>query len=159
SLMAEGNPFDMARAKRADWAEGLSVKTFTEGMEILYFPGCYLSYDPRLKKVAAATVKILKAAGVDFGILGSKENCCGESIRKTGNEQLFKHLAKENIKNFIDHGVKKILVSSPHCYHTFKNEYPEFNVHFEIVHISQFLSQLLQEGRLAPVRPYDKKVT
>ena len=115
-------------------------------MEILYFPGCYLSYDPRLKKVAAATARILNKAGVDFGILGSKENCCGESIRKTGNEKLFKHLAKENIKNFIDHGVKKILVSSPHCYHTFKNEYPEFNVNFEIVHISQFLCELMKDG-------------
>ena len=145
SLQAEGNPFNMDRSKRADWAEGLSVKPFTEGMEVLYFPGCYLSYDPRLKKVAAATVKILNAAGVDFGILGTKENCCGESIRKTGNEQLFKHLAKENIKNFIDRGVKKILVSSPHCYHSFKNEYPEFNVNFEIVHITQFLSELMQD--------------
>jgi Fe-S oxidoreductase len=159
SLMAEGNPFDMKRDKRADWAEGLSVKPFTEGMEILYFPGCYLSYDPRLKKVAAATAKILNQAGVDFGILGAKENCCGESIRKTGNEQLFKHLAKENIKSFIDHGVKKILVSSPHCYHTFKNEYPEFNVHFDIVHISEFLRELIEDGRLTPARKYDKKIT
>ena len=92
------------RAKRADWAEGLSVKTFTEGMEILYFPGCYLSYDPRMKKVAAATANILNKAGVDFGILGAKENCCGESIRKTGDEELFKRLAKENIKTFIDTG-------------------------------------------------------
>ena len=159
SLMAEGNPFDMKRSERAKWAEELSVKTFTEGMEILYFPGCYLSYDPRMKKVAAATVKILNKAGVDFGILGSQENCCGESIRKTGNEQLFKHLAKENIKNFIDRGVKKILVSSPHCYHTFKNEYPEFSVNFEIVHISQFLSELMKEGRLEPVREYGKTIT
>jgi Fe-S oxidoreductase len=159
SLQAEGNPFNMDRSKRADWAEGLSVKPFVEGMEVLYFPGCYLSYDPRLKKVAAATVKILKAAGVDFGILGTKENCCGESIRKTGNEQLFKHLAKENIKNFIDRGVKKILVSSPHCYHSFKNEYPEFNVNFEIVHITQFLSELMQTGRLKAVREYSKAIT
>jgi Fe-S oxidoreductase len=159
SLRAEGNPFDMKREKRADWAEGLPVKTFTEGMEILYFPGCYLSYDPRLKKVAAATARILDKAGVTFGILGSKENCCGESIRKTGNEQLFKHLAKENIKTFIDHGVKKILVSSPHCYHTFKNEYPEFNVHFEIIHISEFLRELIAAGRLAPTRRYEKKIT
>lgn len=159
SLMAEGNPFSMERAKRADWAEGLSVKTFAEGMEILYFPGCYLSYDPRLKKVAAATVRILNKAGVDFGILGSKESCCAESIRKTGNEALFKRLARENIKAFIDHGVKKILVSSPHCLHTFKNEYPEFNVHFEIVHISQFLSELIDDGRLKPARAYEKKIT
>jgi len=159
SLQAEGNPFNMDRSKRADWADGLSVKPFAEGMEILYSPGCYLSYDPRLKKVAAATVKILNAAGVDFGILGTEESCCGESIRKTGNEQLFRHLAKENIKKFIDRGVKKILVSSPHCYHSFKNEYPEFNVNFEIIHITQFLSELMQAGRLKAVREYGKKIT
>ena len=159
SLMAEGNPFNFERGKRADWAEGLNVKTFTEGMEVLYFPGCYLSYDPRMKKVAAATAKILNTAGVDYGILGSKESCCGESIRKTGNEELFKHLAKENIKHFIDQGVKKILVSSPHCYHTFKNEYPEFNVHFEVVHMSEYLLELIEEGRLQPSKDYNQKIT
>jgi Fe-S oxidoreductase len=159
SLRAEGNPFNMERAKRAGWAQGLPVKPFAEGMEILYFPGCYLSYDPRLKKVAAATARILEKAGVDFGILGPKESCCGESIRKTGNEALFKHLARENIKSFIDHGVKKILVSSPHCLHTFRNEYPQFNVHFEVVHITEFLRELIQDGRLKPARGYAKRIT
>jgi Fe-S oxidoreductase len=158
-LVAQGNPFGEDREKRAAWAEGLSVKPFTEGMEILYFPGCYLSYDPRLKKVAKATANILNSAGVDFGILGSKENCCGESIRKTGDEELFKRLAKENIKTFIDNGVKKILVSSPHCYHTFTNEYPEFRVNFEVVHISQYLFELLNEGRLQLKNDYGKRVT
>jgi len=158
-LTAQGNPFNEDRKTRADWAEGLSVKPFAEGMEILYFPCCYCSYDPRLKKVAQATVKILNKAGVDFGILGAKENCCGESIRKTGNEELFKRLARENIKTFIDNGVKKILVSSPHCYHTFKNEYPEFKVNFEVVHISQYLFELINEGRLELTNEYGKKVT
>ena len=158
-LVAQGNPFGEDREKRAAWAEGLSVKPFTEGMEILYFPGCYLSYDPRLKKVAKATANILNSAGVDFGILGSKENCCGESISKTGDEELFKRLAKENIKTFIDNGVKKILVSSPHCYHTFTNEYPEFRVNFEVVHISQYLFELLNEGRLQLKNDYGKRVT
>jgi Fe-S oxidoreductase len=159
SLVGEGNPLNEERKKRADWAEGLSVKTFTEGMEILYFPCCYLSYDPRLKKVARATVNILNRAGVDFGILGAKENCCGESIRKTGDEDVFKRLARENIKTFIDHGVKKILVSSPHCYHTFKNEYPEFRVNFEVVHISQYLFMLIHEGRIEFAKEYGKRVT
>jgi Fe-S oxidoreductase len=158
-LTAQGNPFNEDRKTRAEWAEGLSVKTFEEGMDVLYFPCCYCSYDPRLKKVAQATVKILNKAGVDFGILGSKENCCGESIRKTGNEQLFRRLARENIKTFIDNGVKKILVSSPHCYHTFKNEYPEFKVNFEVVHTSQYLFELVNEGRLQIVKEYGKKVT
>ena len=159
SLIGEGNPLTEKRKNRADWAKGKSVKTFTEEMEVLYFPGCYLSYDPRLKKVAAATAHILNSAGVDFGILGTQENCCGESIRKTGDEELFKRLAKENIKTFIDNGVKKILVSSPHCYHTFKNEYPEFMVNFEVVHITQYLFELMNEGRLEFTKEYGKKVT
>ncbi len=159
SLVGEGNPLNEERAKRANWAEGLGVKPFAEGMEILYFPCCYLSYDPRMKKVARATATLLNAAGVDYGILGSQENCCGESIRKTGDEEVFKRLAKANIKAFIDNGVKKILVSSPHCYHTFKNEYPEFKVNFEVIHISQYLLQLLNEGKLEIKKEYAKKIT
>ncbi len=159
SLTSEGNSLGGDRDKRAEWAKGLPVKTFTEDMEVLYFTGCYLSYDPRMKEVAAATAKILNKAGVDFGILGSRESCCGESIRKTGNEELFKRLAKENIKAFIDHGVKKVLVSSPHCYHSFKNEYPEFMVNFEVVFISEYIAELVNEGRLQLTGEYEKKVT
>ncbi len=159
SLAAEGNPVVQDRAKRADWAEGHNVKTFTEEMEILYFPCCYISYDQRLKEIAQATVGILNKAGVEFGILGTRENCCGESIRKTGNEEVFKSLARENIKTFIDSGVKKILVSSPHCYETFKNEYPEFKANFEVVHISQYLVELMHEGKLSISEEYGKKVT
>ena len=159
SLSAEGNPLNEDRAKRADWAKGLPVKRFTEGMEILYSPGCYLSYDPRGKKIARAAVEILNKAGVDFGILGTEESCCGESIRKTGDEAVFKQLARQNIRAFVDNGVKKILVSSPHCYHSFKNEYPEFMVHFEVVHISQFIFQLIAEGRLKLTKEYGKTVT
>jgi len=159
SLRADGNPFNLDRAKRADWAQGLGVKPFREGMEILYSPGCYLSYDPRAKKIAKATVEILKRAGVDFGILGTEESCCGESIRKTGNEELYRQLARQNIKAFIDRGVKRILVSSPHCYHSFRNEYPEFMVHFDVVHITQYVSELIAAGRLKLNGAYAKKVT
>ena len=159
SLVGEGNPLSEERKNRAQWAEGLSVKPFTEGMELLYFPGCYLCYDPRLKKVARATATILTKAGVDFGILGTEENCCGESIRKAGDEEVFKRLARENIKTFIDNGVKKILVSSPHCYHTFKNEYPEFMVDFEVVHISQYLFELIVQGRIELTKEYRKNAT
>jgi len=158
-LTAQGNPFGEERKNRADWAKGLSVKMFTEGMEILYFPGCYPSYDPRMQRVARATVNILNTAGVDFGILGQKESCCGESIRKTGDEELFKRLARENIKTLIDNGVKKIVVSSPHCYHTFKNEYPEFMVNFEVIHSSQYLFELIDEGRLEITKEYRKDIT
>ena len=159
SLISEGNPLQFNRDKRAEWAKDLSVKTYEEGMEALYFVGCYLSYDPRMKKVATATAKILQKAGVEFGILGSKESCCGESIRKTGSEDVFKNLAKENIKTFIDNGVRKIIVSSPHCYHTFVNEYPEFMVNFEVVHITEYIAELMAEGRLVLSGEYAKKVT
>lgn len=159
SLTSEGNSLGGERDKRGEWAKGLPVKTFSEGMELLYFTGCYLSYDPRMRQVAAATAKILNKAGVDFGILGSRESCCGESIRKTGNEELFRRLARENIKAFIDHGVRKVLVSSPHCYHSFKNEYPEFMVNFEVVYISPYISELVKEGRLRFTKEYGRKVT
>ena len=159
SLASVGNPWGQEPQDRANWAKDLGVKEFSEGTEVLYFSCCYTSYDPRLKKVAQATADLLTKAGVDFGILGAKEMCCGESVRKAGNETLFKRLARENIKTFIENGVKKILVSSPHCYQAFKNEYAEFKVNFEVVHTSQYLPQLINEGRLKPTKEYNKQVT
>jgi Fe-S oxidoreductase len=159
SFASVGNPWGQEPKDRANWGNEQGVPEFTEGMEVLYFPCCYPSYDPRLKKVAQATADLLKKAGVNFGILGSKEMCCGESIRKAGNEALFKRLARENIKTFIESGVKKIVVASPHCFHTFKNEYPEFKVNFEVLHITQYLGQLIKEGRLKITGEYKKKVT
>jgi Fe-S oxidoreductase len=159
SLASVGNPWGQEPNDRANWAKELGLKDFTEGTEVLYFPCCYPSYEPRLRKVAQATANLLNKAGVNFGILGSKEMCCGESVRKAGNEALFKRLARENIKTFIENGVKKIVVSSPHCYHTFKNEYPEFMVNFEVMHITQYLHQLISEGRLKITKEYRKKVT
>jgi len=159
SLAAEGNPLNEKRAERADWGKDLSVKPFTPEMEILFFGCCYLSYVPRMKKVAKATTEILNKAGVKFGILGTQESCCGESIRKTGAEDTYKDLAKENIKAFIDNGVRKIVVSSPHCLEAFKKEYTEFMVNFEVLHITQFLLELIKEGRLAINGEYARKAT
>jgi Fe-S oxidoreductase len=159
SLASVGNPWGQEPKDRPNWAKELGVKEFDEKTDVLYFPCCYPSYDPRLKKVAQATVNVLNKAGVDFGILGSKELCCGESVRKAGNETLFKRLARENIKTFIDSGVKKIVVSSPHCYHTFKNEYPEFKVNFQVLHITEYIFQLINEGKLTLTKEYGKKVT
>ncbi|MCJ7426484.1 MAG: (Fe-S)-binding protein [Dehalococcoidales bacterium] len=159
SIASVGNPWQQEPENRANWAKGLGVKEFSEDTELLYFSCCTPAYDPRVQKVAQATSEILTKLGVDFGILGPKENCCGESVRKAGNEQLFKRLARENIKTFIENGVKKILVSSPHCYHTFKNEYPEFKANFEVVHVSQYLFELINEGRLKLSKEYGKKVT
>jgi len=159
SLIGEGNPWNGKREERGNWSGELSVKTFTKDTEYLYFPCCAQIYDQRTKKIAIATVNVLKAAGVDFGILGSELVCCGESIRKAGEEELFMRLAKENIKSFIEKGVKKIVVSSPHCYQAFKNEYSEFMVNFHVVHISQLLLELINEGKLKFRKKYKKTVT
>ncbi len=159
SLDNEGNPLNGKRSERADWAADLPVKPFTEGTEILFFGCCYLSYDPRLKRVATATSEILNKAGVDYGILGTEASCCGESIRKTGAEDTYKKLAKENIKAFVDSGVRKIVVSSPHCLEAFRKEYAEFMVNFEVIHMTQFLLELIRAGRLEITGTLEKTAT
>ena len=155
-----GNPWGEAREKRADWAKDLGVKILSpgNGAEVLYFPCCTPAYDRKARRIAIATVNILKKAGVDFGILGVEESCCGESIRKLGKEDLFTSLAQANIGAFKKHGVKKIVVSSPHCYHTFVKEYPALGGEFEVTHFTQFVHQLIEEGRIKPSKPYEKKV-
>jgi len=158
SIGTVGNPLGEAQEKRADWAKGLEIKQFTEGTELLYFPCCIPAYDPKVRRVAIATANILKRCGVDFGILGVEENCCGESVRKAGDENLFQSLAKRNIEAFTKNGVRKVLVSSPHCYHTFKNEYPEFGGNFEVIHLTQYLAQLIREGKLKFTKEINKKV-
>ena len=154
-----GNPLGEPREARADWAKDLGVKTYTKGTEILYFPCCYQVYDPIIQKVARATVNVLKKADVDFGILGAEQTCCGESVRKAGNESLFQSLAQNNINVFTEAGVTKILVTSPHCYHTFKEEYPEFGGNFEVIHFSQYLAGLIKQGRLKFTKELNKRVT
>lgn len=159
NISGVGNPLGEPPETRADWAKGLGVKTYTEGTELLYFPCCIPAYDPRLQRVAQATVNILKKADVDFGILGTKESCCGESVRKAGQESLFQSLTQSNISAFAEAGVSKIVVTSPHCYNTFKNEYPEFGGDFEVIHFSQYLAQLIKEGRLKFTKELKRKVT
>ena len=159
NIAGVGNPMGEAQEKRADWAKDLDVKTFTKGTEVLYFSCCVPAYDPSIKRVAQATANILRKAGVDFGILGPRESCCGESVRKAGNESLFQGLAQSNISAFMENGVTKIVVSSPHCYNTFKNEYPEFGGDFEVVHYTQFLAGLIREGRFKFSKELNKRVT
>jgi Fe-S oxidoreductase len=159
NISAVGNPTGEPAEKRTDWAKDLGVKTFTKGTEILYFPCCYQAYDASQQKVAQASVNILKKANVDFGILDRGLVCCGESIRKAGAESLFQNLAQTNINAFKEAGVKKIVVTSPHCYHTFRDEYPELGSNFEVVHIVPFLNELIKDGRLKFAKKLNKKVT
>ena len=159
NLSAVGNPLGEPAESRPDWAKDIDVKTYTKGTEFLYFPCCYQAYDPLHQRVARATVDILKNADVDFGILGAELSCCGESIRKSGAESLFQSLAQKNIDVFKEAGVSKILVTSPHCYHTFKEEYPEVGGNFEVIHLSEYLNELIEEGRLKLTKELKKKVT
>jgi len=158
NIAAVGNPLGEPQEKRADWAKDLDVKTYAKGTEILYFPGCIPAYDPKVQRVAQATAKILKKAEVDFGILGAEINCCGESARKAGNESLFQNLRQNNINAFLEAGVEKIITTSPHCYDTFKKEYPESGGNFEVMHFAQFLAELLREGRLKLTKELNKRV-
>ncbi len=158
NISGTGNPLGAAPDKRADWAKDLDVKLFSEGTGILYFPCCIPEYDTSVRRVARAAVNILKKAGVDFGIPGSRVNCCGESVRKAGDEKSFERLARSNISVFTEMGVKKVVTSSPHCYHTFKNEYPRLGGDFETIHISQYLLELIRENRLSFSREVNKKV-
>ncbi|GAW31532.1 putative iron-sulfur-binding reductase [Carboxydocella sp. JDF658] len=156
-----GNPWNIGWKSRADWAQELSVPLLVEDSEVeyLYWPGCSGAFDNRNKKVAIAVVKLLQKAGVSFGILGTEEKCCGDSARRLGNEYLFQNLAQENIETMNGYGVRKIITSCPHCYNTIKNEYPHFGGNYQVYHHSEFLAQLLKEGRLKPQKKLDLQCT
>ena len=158
NISATGNPLGEPEENRADWAKDLDVKPFTKGMELLYFPGCLPCYDPVAQGIARAMIGILQKVGVDFGILGIQETCCGEAIRKAGNEDLFQSLAQKNIATFSESGVKQVLVGSPHCYHTFKNEYPELGSDFEVIHSTQYILGLIKDQKLKFTKELNKKV-
>ena len=159
SIASVGNPWLQDPKDRANWAKDLDVRLFTQDTELLYFPCCTPAFDPEAKRIAQATVKVLKKVGANFGILGTEERCCGESVRKLGNQSLFENLANFNINTFKEKGVKKIIVSSPHCFHTFKNEYPELGGNFEVIHFVPYLAKLLKEGKLNLTKEYRKRVT
>lgn len=155
------NPWGVGLGLRADWTKGLEVKTMAEDSEVdlLFWVGCAGSFDDRNKKVAISLVKILKAAGVKFSILGTEEGCCGDSARRIGNEYLYQTLVQANVEVLKNYGVKKILTACPHCFNTLKNEYPQFGGKYEVVHYTQFLAELLEQGKLKLTRPVDKLIT
>ena len=159
SVHSNGNPWSEPREKRTAWMEGLDVPTFEEGTEYLLFVCCTSAYDARSQNISKAMVKVLSAAGVSFGVIGEEENCCSESVRKIGDEALFMNTAEKNIKLYKEKGVKKIISTSPHCYYTFTEEYPELGGDFEVIHYTQLLAGLLEEGKLKLSSTLNKKVT
>jgi len=145
-----GNPYGLPSADRAKWADGLGVRIFGEDAapEFLYWVGCAGSYDSRNQVVSRALVKIMNSAGVDFGILGNDEKCNCEVARRLGEEGRFQQSALELIELLSKRGVSKIVTQCPHCYNTFKNEYPRFGAKFEVLHHTQLIAELLRTGKL-----------
>ncbi len=161
NMERNSNPWGIGFTERANWAKDLGIPTMDQNpdVEYLYFVGCAGSFDEKNKKVAVAFAKLLQKAGVRFGILGTEEKCNGDSARRIGNEYLAQSLIQENVATFEKYKIKKIITSCPHCFNTLKNEYSQFNGHYEVLHHAEFLSELLKKGLLKPAKPLNKTVT
>ncbi|HIQ08065.1 MAG TPA: 4Fe-4S dicluster domain-containing protein, partial [Anaerolineaceae bacterium] len=144
------NPWNVPPNERMKWAEGLEVPTIEDNPEpeVLWWVGCAAATDARVQKVARAFAKILNAAGVNYAVLGEQETCCGDSARRAGNEYLFFELASANVEMLNEINPKRIVTICPHGLHTLKNEYPQFGGHYDVVHHSQFIEELLKDGKI-----------
>ncbi|HEY9432551.1 MAG TPA: heterodisulfide reductase-related iron-sulfur binding cluster [Blastocatellia bacterium] len=161
SLESRGHPFRGTQSSRMDWAEGLNVRTAASARdaEVLLWVGCGGALIERNQKVVRATAQLLEKAGVKFAVLGREEKCTGDPARRIGNEFLFEMMAKENVEALGRYGVKKIVTSCPHCFNTFRNEYPQFGGDYQVYHHSEFLAELVDQGRIKPTAQSDKTVT
>lgn len=150
NIEVNGNPFGLAYAARGEWANGLTVTTMESGEEvdILYFVGCYASFDKRNQQVAKNFITICNAAGVKVGILGKEEKCCGEPVRKLGNEYLYQMMAQENIELIKACNVKKIVTTCPHCFNTLARDYRDLGLDVPVEHYSTFLNSLISNETL-----------
>jgi Fe-S oxidoreductase len=159
-----GNPWRLPTRDRTAWAEGLDVPTMAEkeSADVLYWVGCAPSYDDRSKRVARALVQLLQTAGVDFAILGDEETCNGDPARRMGEELLYQTQAQTNIETMQQYKFKKVITTCPHCFNTIKNEYPQFGggagVEYEVIHHTDFLAQLIAEGKLKLTQPVNERV-
>jgi Fe-S oxidoreductase len=161
NVEASGNPWRFPRASRADWARDLGIPTLAErpDAEYLFWVGCAGSYDERNVKVSVALARLLERAGVSFAILGTEESCCGDPVRRVGNEYLFQLQAQQNVETLNRRQVRKIVTACPHCFNTFRNEYPQYGGRFEVYHHSEYLARLVNEGRLKPLPELGPKIT
>ena len=160
-LTNHGNVYGFPQDERAEWAEGLELAGPEEADEeaYLFFVGCVSSFDRRNQKIAKALVKVLRAAGVKFFILGAKERCSGDPARRFGDEFLFQQFVEENIATFEQYKVRRIITHCPHCFNTLKNEYPQFGGNYEVLHHSHIVEQLLKDGRLPLKRTLPQALT
>jgi Fe-S oxidoreductase len=155
----QSNPWGMSQQARASWTDELDFEIPRYDQvgraEYLWFVGCAGSYDDRNRAVSVALARLLKDAGIDFAILGMNELCTGDPARRSGNELVFQQLALQNISTFDELGVKKVITQCAHCFNTIANEYPQFGGDYEVVHHSQLLAELLNQGRISPPRRDD----
>ena len=158
-VFKHGNPWGRIRSKRSEWATGLGIKDVSQGdkVDILCYIGCTASYDPRVQEVAKSLVKSLSKAGIDFGILGNEENCCGNEVRRMGEEGLFEMLVEDNSNLFHGYGISQIVTICPHGYNVFKNEYQDTNL--EVKHYTQYVADLIDQGKLTFSSEVKKVVT
>jgi Fe-S oxidoreductase len=155
------NPWGRPQADRTQWAEGLGVRVLQPGEpapDVLFWVGCAPAFDERARKAAVSTAKLLQEAGVDFAILGPRESCTGDPARRMGDEYTFQRLAGENVATLNGASVKTIITTCPHCFNSLGNEYRDFGGSYEVVHHSEFLAQLVREGKLSPA-PSDRTIT
>ncbi len=145
-----GNPLGLAFADRGGWAAGLPVATMERNsdVDILYFVGCYASFDQRNQAVARAFIQLCSAADIKVGILGKEEKCCGEPMRKMGNEYLYQLLAAENIEKLDSYGVQQVVTTCPHCFNTLAKDYRDLGFDIPVMHYTDYLNALVKQGRL-----------
>ena len=149
NMEQRSNPWGIAPPERTKWAADIDVKPFEAGVtEYLFYVGCAGALDARARRVTLANAKILDAAGISWGILGKEELCCGDSMRRLGNEFSFDQMVQENIKLFEERGVKKIITQCPHCFSTMKNDYRQYGIELEIIHHSELINKLIASGKL-----------
>jgi Fe-S oxidoreductase len=154
SMEQRGHPWRGTQFSRTDWAEGLDIPTMAQkpDAEVLFWVGCTAALEQRSQGIARSMAKVLKAAGVDFAILGEEETCTGDPARRMGNEYLYQILARQNIETLNGYNVKKVVTICPHCFNTMRNEYPQFGGHYQVLHYSNFVDELIQQGRVKPVK-------
>jgi Fe-S oxidoreductase len=161
----QGDPWGLGQAKRTDWTQSLDFEipvitgTIPDDIEYLYWVGCAGALDERARKGVQATARMLHRAGVTFGILGPKESCTGDPVRRLGNEYLYQEQGRLNIATLDEAGAKKIIASCPHCFNTIKNEYPALGGNYEVIHHAELLEHLVRTGKLTPGTGYSGKVT
>jgi len=149
NMEGRSNPWGIAPTERGKWATQLGERPYEPGKsEYLFYVGCAGSFDARAKQITVATALLLDKAGVSWGMLGKDEKCCGDSLRRLGNEYVFDKLAKENVALFKERGIRKVIVQCPHCLTTLKNDYRQYGIELEVIHHSQLLLYLVQDGRL-----------